>query len=161
MFDTFPRLFGKERRIVYSKHQLDDLIKLYNGKKTCLISLYAFAETTSEGVVPDSAIIDTICWVCKGEEEMLALKKGYPDLELKVMRFPDSRLVFLHPIPIHAEQSLSKVIEAYLEILDSAGVDVPETFKGTFEPITDLFAMVPYPGTKDMRTGELIILEGA
>lgn len=60
LFETFPRMVGRERRLVYSKDDLMEWLKKANGLKQCFVSLYSFEEAIGDKPIPTSAYIDSI-----------------------------------------------------------------------------------------------------
>ena len=57
----YPRLLFKERRLVWSKHELKD--KAIEGMgigKQILVSLYSFGEIEDAQVIPESAVVDVL-----------------------------------------------------------------------------------------------------
>ena len=53
-FQNGVHLFGKEKIVVYCLDDLLELVKMYNHRKNCLLSLYSFSEVLDGEVVPES-----------------------------------------------------------------------------------------------------------
>jgi hypothetical protein len=57
----YPRYTGE--RIVYTPLDLVDYINLYNGKKTCKISLYSFEDSYNDVPDVETIIIDSLLFI--------------------------------------------------------------------------------------------------
>ena len=63
MFSRFPRIMLREKRVVYSKHQLLEKLKEASQfNKACELSLYSFEEINDRKPIIKSAVIDCLLW---------------------------------------------------------------------------------------------------
>lgn len=61
MFKTYPRLFGRENKMILSRDEL--MIRLdewRQANKSCEVGLYSFSEWKNNDPIPESVLIDVI-----------------------------------------------------------------------------------------------------
>ena len=135
MFNTYPRLLFKERRIVYSYPEMMQQIKEgMKSRKQILVSLYSFNEIKDRLPVDNSVNIDL--WAYTGPVEKLR--------ELgKMLRASDiySMLLFDGKEYILLAQ-VSSTLEELDEAPDYPGVKINKS----------IHKMIVYPGTVNLET---------
>lgn len=63
LLDRFPRMAFREKKVVYSKEELEELLEEAKKiNKLCIVSLYSFEEVKDRHAVIESAIINKMLW---------------------------------------------------------------------------------------------------
>ena len=79
MFKTYPRLFGRENKMLLSRDELVIRLKEWmEAKKSCEVGLYSFSEWYNNEPIKESVYIDVVMF--HGDEQRLReLGKRYHD----------------------------------------------------------------------------------
>lgn len=134
MFKTYPRLFGRENKMVLSREEL--MIRLnewIEARKSCEVGLYSFSEWLNNEPIRESVLIDVVMF--HGPEEKLReLGKKFHGEGFDGYLIDDGKEIFLL---VECEIPLTTQLQEYPEVTIEQNIMKKIVFPGCWNLRTE------------------------